>query len=111
MTDFEKHRNESLQVGVDFDAALNDADSVDSVDSVKVVQKTSSGWADRSAQFGGPTGSISDTQVNLTLGAAATDEQPAGDYRVYVEITTVDGETLVETPTLRVEDTADTGAP
>lgn len=114
MADLTKDREESLKLAVDFSDALDDGDSLSSVDAVEITKQAASesSWTDVSTEFGSPTGTISGDTVNVTLGpASGTDQDPAPRYILRVTVSTANGETLIGTPTLDVTAEGDPDAP
>lgn len=99
-----KHRDESEVFAIDFAARLEQGETLSSVVALR-LHKAAGGVV--STEFGAPAGAINGAMVEFTLAAAAgPDDQAAGIYIIYCEVTTSAGETLVETPNLRVTDTA-----
>jgi len=99
-----KHRDESEVFTIDFAARLGQAETLLSVVALRLHKAAG---AEVSAEFGAPAGAVNGAMVSYTLAAAAgPTEQAAGIYIIYCEVTTSDGEILVETPSLTVTDTA-----
>lgn len=111
MADFKKHRLEVIKIKEDFSEAVDDGDSVSSIQDVSITKRGAGKWVDVSSEFGSPSGTQDSDTVQITLGAASADEQAGGNYQLRVEVDTTNGETLVSTPSLKVEDAADPAAP
>lgn len=111
MADFDKHRKEKIAVSSDFADTLSSGDSLDTVQTVKVLKKSGGSWKDVSSEFGNPSGTIDQDKVDYDLAAAGSGDQAAGGYRLFIEVDTANGETLVHTPSLGVSAEADKDAP
>lgn len=112
MADFEKDREETLKIGVNFATTLDDGDAVASISEVEVTRELRGHWKDVSAEFGDPTGGLSGDVVTITLGAAGADEQPTdAQYRIRVKVATDGGESLIGTPSLQITADGDPDAP
>lgn len=114
MADMTKHRAESDTFSVDFENLLGSGEALTaSTEVVKVTEYDGENetWKDVSSEFGSPSGSVSGTEVQFTLGKGGTDEQDGGSYVVRVECDTDQGNTLAATATLFVDETGDPDAP
>lgn len=113
MPGWSKHRDEKIDVPIDFTDSLDAGDGLSSVDTVTIVRNN--GGGDATTEFGTTGGTINGDQVEVTFDAAstgsATDQSPEL-YLVYCKVTTSNGDTLIaqdennHLPRLNVNDRA-----
>jgi hypothetical protein len=101
----EKHRDEKEFYAISFDEyRLATDETLTGTPTVKVRKRTSSGWEDKTDEFGTLDVTLGDssTDVEFTLNAASEGEQLPGIYLVYCEVGTSQSRTIVATKWLTV---------
>lgn len=110
-----KHRRASINYAAEYEDRLQDGTALGgSGHTVMVGQRddTQGGkWVDKTDEFGPPSATVQDTQVQFTLGAASGGEQAEGAYYVVVLASVDNGETLPAVMELEVTAEADAEAP